>query len=105
MSDAFGVTTDEMMAAAGDVATANEEITAVLSSLQSTVGNVAGLWAGAAATQFNTLMESLDAAGQKINAALDEIGQNLAGSGEEYARIEEEQASSIGGIGGRLEGL
>ncbi|ASO22774.1 WXG100 family type VII secretion target [Actinoalloteichus hoggarensis] len=105
MADAFGTTTDEMVTAASDVASANEEITAVLASLQSTAGGVAGLWQGAAAQQFERLMEAADAAGKSINSVLEEIGMNLAGSAEMYARMEEEESSNISSLGGRLEGL
>ncbi|WP_016698374.1 WXG100 family type VII secretion target [Actinoalloteichus spitiensis] len=98
----YEVTPEEMAQAAHDVFNTNDEIQGVLSSLQSTCANVAGFWSGGAATAFQNLMERLDQGGQKINEALREIGDQLKGSGEEYARLEEEEAASMSSIDSRL---
>jgi WXG100 family type VII secretion target len=96
--DGFGTTTEEMTRAAGHVTGVNSTVQGELSSLRNKLAPLAGAWSGQAASQFTALMARWDADAQKLNGALQSIGEALRGSGATYQVHEENQASAMSSI-------
>ena len=96
--DGFGTTTEEMTRAAGHVAGVNNTVQSELSALRNKLAPLAGAWSGQAAAQFTALMARWDADAQKLNGALQGIGDALGRSGGMYQVHEEEKASAMSSI-------
>jgi ESAT-6 family protein len=100
----IGADTEAIQQASVDI---DEARNAVESALQQLSGQLEGpiqAWKGAAADVFRKLMEQYEESGKKILQKLDELGQNVQSSGQDYAQVQEEQAQEISKITSMLEG-
>ncbi|MGI8817158.1 MAG: WXG100 family type VII secretion target [Pseudonocardia sp.] len=102
MAVGYGTTIEEMQRAAQQVAAVNERVQADLSALRNQLAPLAGAWRGEASRAFQGLMARWDADARKLNDALRDIGESIQGSGQSYARQEEQQAQSLSAISGAL---
>lgn len=89
MAQQFGAQFEQMQAAAHHVAEVNQSVQGQLSGLRNQLAPLAGAWKGQAATAFHTLMNRWDADALKLNNALNDIGEQIRGSGTTYARADE----------------
>lgn len=94
----FGTTTEEMTRAGGHVLSVNDTVQADLSALRSQLAPLAGMWRGAASTQFTQLMARWDTNAAQLNSALRTIGDQIQGSARDYQAQEDAQAASMSSI-------
>lgn len=98
MAGFFGTTTEEMQRAGNHVQSVNQAVQADLSSLRGQLTPLAGMWRGAAATEFTRLMARWDASAAQLNEALRGIGESIRGSAQSYQQQEDEQLASMSSI-------
>ena len=66
-----------------------------VNSLRNQLGQLGGLWEGAAATAFHSLFERFNNAANKVLADLQTISESLENSAKQYGLSEEEQKSTF----------
>lgn len=98
MAGSFGTTTEEMQRAGGHVQSVNQTVQGELSTLRSQLAPLAGMWRGAAATQFTQLMARWDTSAGQLNEALRTIGERIHGNASTYQQAEDEQLASMSSI-------
>lgn len=98
MAAGFGTTTEEMERAGRHVLSVNETVQGDLAALRGQLGPLAGMWAGAAATEFRTLMTRWDASASQLNGALRGIGESIQGSVRSYQQQEDAQLAGMSSI-------
>jgi WXG100 family type VII secretion target len=89
MAQQFGAQFEQMQAAAHHVAEVNQSVQGQLSALHNQLAPLAGAWKGQAATAFQVLMERWATDARNLNVALNNIGEQIRGSGTTYAQADE----------------
>ncbi|MCI2417170.1 WXG100 family type VII secretion target [Saccharopolyspora sp. K220] len=100
----IGADTEAIQQASVDIDEARSAVEAALQQLSGQLEGPVANWKGAAADVFRKLMEQYEESGKKILQKLDELGQNVQSSGQDYAQVQEEQAQEISKITSMLEG-
>jgi ESAT-6 family protein len=100
----IGADTEAIQQASVDIDEARSAVESALQQLSGQLEGPVANWKGAAADVFRKLMEQYEDSGKKILQKLDELGQNVASSGADYAQVQEEQAAEISKITSMLEG-
>lgn len=98
----FGTSTEEMQKAGQHVDDVNNQIQAELRNLQSSLEPLAGQWKGESAAAFQQLMTRWHEDADKLNKALQAIGQGIASAGKAYASQDQHGGGSMSHIGGVL---
>jgi len=86
---------------APELLTASDQMVQV-NQLGQAVDSVQGAWSGDAALAFTNLMTSYSRDFDKLNTALFNIAEQVAGSGRDYAAQEETAASDVSAIAATL---
>ena len=102
MSGAFTTQTDQMVQAATKVDDVNNEVRALLSSLQSQVEAVQSSWKGQAATTFQSLMMRFNEDTTKLSQALTDISEQIRSSGQGYAAQDQAAHDAVSSAGSSL---
>jgi WXG100 family type VII secretion target len=100
----YQASAEELADLAKQIIAVDGETQGTLRGVRSTVEGLQGIWAGAAATAFTTLMSRFDEDALKLQEALRSIADQVDGSAAAYARQEEEAAQLSSGIMNRLDG-
>jgi WXG100 family type VII secretion target len=95
---AYGLSFEEMDAAGRRVLDVNQDIQGTLSQLKGQLAPLAGAWKGSASTAFQSLMVRWDDAAQRLNHALQGIGESIQVSSASYAAQEEEHSQTMSTI-------
>lgn len=98
----FGTEVSQMETASQHVATVNSQINTLLSTLRNEAASVGSHWKGAAQTSFTELMSRYDASSQKLNQALQGIGEQIKAAGTTYNTTDETHSSTLKNIGSSL---
>src|SRR5690349_20873446 len=101
---ALEVTAAELDALAKRITDVDSETQGTLRNVQNAVDQVSASWAGEAQQAFSNLMGRFHDDARKLQEALRSIAEQIASSADVYARQEEDNRSSIGGLAGRLQG-
>lgn len=94
----YGTTPEEMQRAAARVMSVNDQVQANLASLRNQLAPLAGAWQGQASTAFQALMARWDTDARSLNEALRGIGEAIQGTGQNYARAEEQHSRGLSSI-------
>jgi WXG100 family type VII secretion target len=94
----FKTGTPELVQAGKDMVQTNEDLQDAGRVLAQSVDAVQGAWVGQAATAFSTLMAQYGDDFSKLNTALFNIAEQVAGSADAYAQQEEAAASDVSAI-------
>ncbi|GAB3676915.1 MULTISPECIES: WXG100 family type VII secretion target [Saccharopolyspora] len=100
----IGADTEAIQQASVDIDEARNAVEQALQQLQGQLEGPVQNWKGAAADVFRKLMEQYEQSGKTIIQKLDELGQNVQSSGQDYAQVQEEQAQEISKITSMLDG-
>ncbi|HEV7907965.1 MAG TPA: WXG100 family type VII secretion target [Pseudonocardiaceae bacterium] len=98
----YATGTQELKTAAQDILNVDESVQGVLRQLRGTIDGLSGVWAGAAAQAFNSLMQRFDDDAAKLQRALRDIAEQISGTADIYQQQEEEHSGSLGSISNRL---
>ncbi|MDX3657128.1 WXG100 family type VII secretion target [Streptomyces sp. ID05-26A] len=101
---ALTVTAAELDALAKRIIQVDESTQGTLRQVAAAVDQVGASWKGDSAVAFKTLMDRYNEDARKVSQALNTIAESIASSADVYARQEEDNKSSISGIGARLNG-
>jgi len=102
MAGQFGTETEQMLAAANHVAEVNQSVQGQLQQLMNTLAPLAGAWQGQASTAFQMLMERWNTSARNLNDALNNIGEQIRGSGATYAQADETENQTFSQISSAL---
>lgn len=72
-----------------------ESLQAAITTLQSEAETHSASWSGEAKNAWNTAMEGVNTAWNKLNLVLDEISQNISTSGSEYSSTDGSNATAL----------
>jgi WXG100 family type VII secretion target len=95
---AYGLSFEEMDAAGRHVLDVNQDIQGTLSQLKGQLAPLAGAWRGSASVAFQNLMVRWDDAAQRLNHALQGIGESIQASSATYAAQEEQHSQTMSSI-------
>lgn len=95
-------TVETMEATSRRVGDVKNEIHGLLTTLRGEVDGVRGSWEGTAALAFQSLMERWDVSANKLNQALEAIGENIRANGVAYDTTQQDHTSSINTVAGSL---
>lgn len=98
MAGQFGTETEQMLAAANHVAEVNQSVQGQLQQLMNQLAPLAGAWQGQASTAFHMLIERWQTSARTLNDALNNIGEQIRGSGATYAQADETENQSFSQI-------
>lgn len=98
----FGTSSEEMQKAAQHVDEVNNQVQAELRQLQNALEPLAGQWKGESAAAFHNLMQRWHEDADKLNKALQAIGQGIGTAGKSYATNDSDGGGSFSHIGGVL---
>ncbi|WP_394615358.1 WXG100 family type VII secretion target [Lentzea sp. JNUCC 0626] len=101
---ALEVTAAELDALAKKIIDVDGQTQGTLRQVQNAVDTVSASWEGEAKQAFVNLMGRFHEDARKLSEALNTIAESIASSADVYARQEEDNRSSIGGLAGRLNG-
>lgn len=88
----------ELLKAAQDMNTANDDLSGLLNSLLSKLEPLQGAWKGEAARAFHSLLERYAADAKKLNESLVQISEAVTGTAHEYTRQEQEQSATMSAL-------
>ena len=100
----MGADVEAIQQASTHIEEARNAVEQALSQLHGQLEGPVQNWKGAAADVFRKLMEQYEQSGKTIIQKLDELGQNVQSSGQDYAQVQEEQAQEISKITSMLDG-
>ncbi|MDA3625062.1 WXG100 family type VII secretion target [Saccharopolyspora oryzae] len=100
----IGADVEAIQQASTDIDEARNAVEQALQQLHGQLEGPVQNWKGAAADVFRKLMDSYQESGKKIIQKLDELGQNVQSSGQDYAQTQEDQAQEISKITAMLDG-
>jgi WXG100 family type VII secretion target len=104
MANSFQTGSAEMLQAVKSMEETNQAMLGNLKTLQGEVEQVAGMWQGAAATAFTTLMAKFDEDAAKLNRDLGQIAEATTGNQKAYQAQEDTTNSAMSQILGGLNG-
>lgn len=99
MGQGFIAETGEIGAASQKVHSTNQDIQSTLSNLYNALAPLPGQWKGEASTSFQQLLTRYQDAAQRLNIALEGIGDTLARTQQNYASTEEDITSGLTSMG------
>lgn len=94
----FKTGTPELLTASDQMVSTNELLQDNGRKLAQAVDSVQGAWSGAAAQAFTNLMMQYSSDFEKLNTALFNIAEQVAGSGRDYQAQEDTAASDVSAI-------
>ncbi|WP_371497099.1 WXG100 family type VII secretion target [Kitasatospora sp. NBC_00374] len=100
MAGQFKTTAEEMSAFANRIGEVNAQVQGEIGRLNSLVDSIAQGWQGAAATAYQQMQSRFNEDANALNKVLDEIKQAIEATTKAYAATEQDQQSSLTGIGG-----
>jgi WXG100 family type VII secretion target len=100
----FGVQQESMAHAATKVEDASVQIGQHINTLRSEVEQMLSGWRGEAAGAFGQVHASFEGQASRINNALTQMHEALVATGRTYGTQEADQASSIQGLAGQING-
>jgi WXG100 family type VII secretion target len=100
----FSVSRETVLAVAGEMNNANQQINAEMSWLMDRLSGLPGMWAGPAATSFYNAKHGWDVLAQAHNELLAGISQKLVQTEGNYNTAETTNESSVNTITNALEG-
>ncbi|MFJ1707990.1 WXG100 family type VII secretion target [Kitasatospora sp. NPDC088346] len=100
MAGQFKTTAEEMNAFANRIGEVNAQVQGEIGRLNSLVDSIASGWQGAAATAYQQMQSRFNEDANALNKVLDEIKQAIEATTKAYAATEQDQQSSLTGIGG-----
>ncbi|HEU0087322.1 MAG TPA: WXG100 family type VII secretion target [Pseudonocardiaceae bacterium] len=103
MAQQFGTQVEQMQAAAGHVTEVNQSVQGQLSALSNQLAPLAGAWQGQAATAFQLLMDRWSTDARNLNEALNNISEQIRGSGATYAQADEAENQTFSRINAALD--
>ncbi|WHT18881.1 WXG100 family type VII secretion target [Crossiella sp. CA-258035] len=103
MASKYGLDAEAMGKAAVDVEKIQAEVVGELRTLRSGLEPLQSAWKGTASTAFNKLLTDWGTETEKLNAALQAIGEQLKKSAGDYVAQEEEHAQSMSSISAGLD--
>lgn len=103
MGQQFGTQVEQMQAAANHVADVNQRVQGQLTGLSNQLAPLAGAWQGQAAVAFQMLMERWNTSARDLNEALNNIGEQIRGSGVTYAQTDETENQTFSRISAALD--
>jgi WXG100 family type VII secretion target len=92
---AFSITPEMLQKASVDTDRVRNDTMAHINSLRNQLGGLEGVWQGAAATAFHSLIQRFNDAANKVLADLQTISESLASSAKQYGLQEEESKSTF----------
>jgi WXG100 family type VII secretion target len=98
----FATGSQELLTAGQDIVNTGGDIDGILRSLNGIIDSIGAQWQGAAKNAFDTLNERFDADAVKLNNALKEMAEQMTGGAQLYIQQQEEQASEMSNVLGRL---
>jgi WXG100 family type VII secretion target len=87
-----------MQGVSGKLVSDYESLQAAISTLQGKADVHSATWDGAAKAAWNTAMENVNAAWNKLNVVLDDIAHNVNTSGANYGTTDADNASNLGKV-------
>lgn len=90
MTAHFQVDTDRIAAASGDIARIAADIDGQVSAMLARLTALQDAWQGAAAVQFQGVVQQWQGTQRQVQAGLDGIGTVLGAAGARYAQTEAE---------------
>jgi WXG100 family type VII secretion target len=94
----YNVTPEYLTQASSDCVTTATEVSAQLLALKNYVVSLEDSWQGIAADQFQTLMQSYDANSTSLVNVLEQIGNGLNNTGQNYSAAEAQAAANVAAI-------
>jgi WXG100 family type VII secretion target len=92
---AFSITPEMLHKASVDTDRVRNDTQAHINGLRNQLGGLEGLWQGAAATAFHSLIQRFNDAANKVLADLQTISESLETSAKQYGHQEEESKSTF----------
>ncbi|GAA4998674.1 WXG100 family type VII secretion target [Kitasatospora paranensis] len=89
-----------MTAFANRIGEVNAQVQGEIQRLNSLVDSVSSGWQGQAATAYKQMQSRFNEDAQALNKVLDEIKQAIEATTKAYAQTEQDQQSSMTGVGG-----
>lgn len=102
MGGGFGTDTEVMQKAVSEINDVRQAVDSAVQTLNGEIEPALGGWQGQAAQVFRKLMDQYNQEAKTITQKLDEISQNIEGSGKDYAQQQEESSQEISKIEGML---
>ncbi|MDP8970502.1 MAG: WXG100 family type VII secretion target [Actinomycetota bacterium] len=99
MGQGFVAETAQIGAASQKVHSTNQDIQTTLSTLYNALAPLPGQWKGEASTSFQQLLARYQDAAQRLNTALEGIGDTLAQTQRNYDSTEEANTSGLAAMG------
>lgn len=100
MAGQFRTTAEEMNAFANRIAEVNGQVQGEIQRLNSLVDSIKAGWQGAAAQAYQQMQSRFNEDAVALNKVLDEIKQAIEATTKLYAQTEQDQQSSMSGLGG-----
>ncbi|MEU9133084.1 WXG100 family type VII secretion target [Kitasatospora sp. NPDC048540] len=100
MAGQFRTTAEEMNAFANRIGEVNAQVQGEIGKLNSLVDSISQGWQGQAAAAYQQMQSRFNEDANALNKVLDEIKQAIEATTKLYAATEEDQQSSLSGIGG-----
>jgi WXG100 family type VII secretion target len=94
----FQTGADELVKAAQQMETTNQQLQQNLSQLANEVEQIQGAWVGEASTAFQTLMTHFNDDAKNLNQSLNQISEAVSGSATAYRQQEQESQQSLSSI-------
>jgi WXG100 family type VII secretion target len=98
MADGYQTGAPELVKAAQDMVTTNEQLQDRGRQLAQGVDSIQSAWSGAAAVAFTNLMTQFSQDFNNMNTSLFNIAEQVSGAAADYSRQEEEASSDISAI-------
>ncbi|MEV6211026.1 WXG100 family type VII secretion target [Kitasatospora sp. NPDC051914] len=100
MAGQFKTTAEEMNAFANRIGEVNAQVQGEIQRLNSLVDSIKSGWQGAAAQAYQQMQTRFNEDATALNKVLDEIKQAIEATTKLYAQTEQDQQSSMTGVGG-----
>ncbi|MFD9128696.1 WXG100 family type VII secretion target [Kitasatospora sp. NPDC059571] len=100
MAGQFRTTAEEMNAFANRIGEVNAQVQGEIQRLNSLVDQVGNGWQGQAAQAYKQMQTRFNEDAVALNKVLDEIRQAIEATTKAYAQTEQDQQSSMSGLGG-----
>jgi WXG100 family type VII secretion target len=95
MAQGYQTGAPELLKAAQDINTANDELQGLLNTLLGKLEPLESAWQGRAAKAFHTLLERYAHDAKQLNDSLVKIGEQVTGTAHTYTQQEEEQEQTL----------
>ncbi|MEV8098713.1 WXG100 family type VII secretion target [Kitasatospora sp. NPDC085879] len=99
MAGQFRTTAEEMNAFANRIGEVNAQVQGEIQRLNALVDSIKSGWQGQAAQAYQQMQTRFNEDANALNKVLDEIKQAIEATTKLYAQTEQEQQSSMSGLG------